>query len=119
MDYLFVFPKRKFFIFNFLMFVMKRGKKSCKIPVWVMDGFVGILALMIYNFALYLIKISEVGGFFSKMEDAVGYFGVNSFVDFGFSSGEIIFGVFLFFLISFLLGVVIGDKVRKRTSRLI
>ena len=37
--------------------------KEFTLPVWILDGFVGVLALMIYNFVLYLLKVAKVKGY--------------------------------------------------------
>lgn len=91
-------------------------KKEMTVPLWIMDGFVGVLALFIYNFALYLLTVFGVGGFVAKLEDAVGYFGINSYIDFGFSATGIFFGVVLMFVFAFVVGVITSSIVRKKNK---
>lgn len=87
-------------------------------PFWFLDGFVGILALMIYNFVLYILAIScRVGGIIEKMEGTMGYFMLNSFVDFGFNTFQMSIGLILVFVFSFFLGIFIGNFVRKRRNK--
>jgi len=88
-----------------------------KSPWWVVDGFVGFLALMIYNFLLYLLDAAGTGGVIGKMQDAVGHFGVKSFLDFGFNAGTISIGILLMFAFSFCLGMAIGNFVRKKRNK--
>ncbi|MEK6875115.1 MAG: hypothetical protein AABX30_00340 [Nanoarchaeota archaeon] len=90
-----------------------RKKKDFQLPNWIADGSIGVLALMIYNFGLYLLKSSGAGGFILEMEKTTGYFCLNSFLEFNFSSKGMITGTILVFAFSFLLGVVIARKVRK------
>ena len=89
-------------------------QKELEVPVWTADGFIGILALMIYNFLLYLLKVLGAGGIISKMEDTMGYFTLNTFVDLGFTPSEMFVGLIIIFVISFLLGVIIAKILRKR-----
>jgi ABC-type antimicrobial peptide transport system permease subunit len=91
--------------------------KDLELPVWTADGFVGILGLMIYNFILYLLKIAGAGGIIAKMEETMGYFTLNTFVDLGFSPGEMFFGLIITLIVSFLLGVFIAKIVRKNRKR--
>ena len=92
----------------------KVSEKGLEVPLWLVDGFVGILALMIYNFLLYLLTIAGIRGVIGQIEEAVGYFGLNSFIDFGFNSNEMFLGIVIFFLLAFFLGIGIGNWVRKK-----
>lgn len=94
----------------------KRGinkKELNKDLTYIRDGFNGILALVIYNFLLYLSKITNIGGFIAKTEQAAGNFGLNSFVDFEFTKTQMTTGVIIVFALTFLLGIFIGNLVRK------
>lgn len=51
---------------------LSQGKEPIA-PVWLLDGCVGILALMIYNFALYFLSGIGIGGIIQRMQDATGY----------------------------------------------
>ncbi len=84
---------------------------------WLVDGFVGILALMIYNFVLYVLTSAGAGGIILNLQDTMGYFGVKSFLDFGFNAGSISIGVLLMFVFSFCLGMAIGNFVRKKRKQ--
>jgi len=79
-----------------------------------MDGFVGILALMIYNFLLYLLNTIGIGGALEEMENAMGYFGLNTFIDLQFSVAAMTLGLILMFLVAFLIGIFIGNRVRTK-----
>ena len=94
----------------------KKSKKQNEltVPFWIVDGFVGVLALMIYNFLLYILTVMGVKGIINQMEDAMGYFGLNSFIDFNFGPATITIGLIFVFIISFFLGIIIGKFVRKR-----
>jgi len=93
----------------------KKENKNLKIPHWFLDGFVGLLALMIYNFCLYILAIAfSIGGALSKMENTMGYFLLNSFVDFGFTTFQMTIGLLLVFVLSFVLGLLVGRFVRKK-----
>lgn len=93
-------------------------KKEMKLPVWFLDGFVGVLALMIYNFLLYLFVEIGFKGLVKDLEDTMGYFGIKSFLDFGFTAGEISIGVIIIFAIAFIIGIGIGKIVRKRRGEI-
>ena len=93
---------------------MVRKKKELKVPFWFVDGFVGILALVIYNFILYLLSILGVGGIIKKIEEAMGYFLLKSFIDFGFSATEMVFGLVITFVLVFFMGVGISILVRRK-----
>lgn len=80
----------------------------------LIDGFNGILALMIYNFILYLSRIAGIKGLIGKIENTTGSFCINSFIDLGFDTKFITIGVILLFSVTFLLGVVIAKVIRKR-----
>lgn len=97
----------------------KRGKKSkpkeFTLPVWVLDGFVGLLALMIYNFLLYLLgDVAHLGGIIKQLYDSMGYFGINTFLDLGFAPKAMSLGIILMFVVSFAIGIGIGSYIRKR-----
>ena len=96
---------------------MAKKKNELKITLWIVDGFVGVLALMIYNFILYILTIFGVKGIIGQMEDAMGYFGLNSFIDFGWSANIMTLGLLITFAISFILGMGIGNYVRKRKAK--
>ena len=99
----------------------KNSKREIKVPVWFIDGFVGILALVIYNFLLYFLTALKVGGIIAKIEEAMGYFGLNTFTDLGMSSSSMTLGLIViigafynmftgangFNIIQFLVGVVL------------
>ena len=91
----------------------KRRKKNNKKLMILIDGFNGILTLMIYNFLLYLSRVVGIKGFIGRIENTMGYFCLNSFIDLGFSRNSIIIGIIFIFLIAFLLGVIIANIVRK------
>ncbi len=93
---------------------MPKKKTELRVPFWLIDGFVGILALMIYNFLLYILKIIGVKGIIGQIEKAMGYFGMNSFTDLGFTLEAMTIGIVLVFGISFLIGIVMGYYVRKK-----
>lgn len=91
-----------------------RKQRELKVPLWLVDGFNGILALMIYNFALYLSKVFHFGGIiFSKLEEASGYFYLNSATTFGLSKTLTISILIIVFVFSFVLGMIIGNFIRK------
>lgn len=93
----------------------KKKDKEMSIPFWLLDGFVGILALMIYNFCLYLLVMAlGIKGVAEKMNDAMGYFLLNSFIDFGFTTSQMTIGLFLVFIFSFFLGIFVGKIVRVK-----
>lgn len=93
-------------------------KKQLLVPFWMVDGFIGILALVIYNFLLFLINSAGINGVIEQMQNTTGYFLLNSFADFGFSASQIVLGLLIVFVISFCLGIFIGNLVRKRKKRL-
>ncbi|MFH1787733.1 MAG: hypothetical protein ABH811_03010 [archaeon] len=95
---------------------MKKGRKKKKYNkklIILTDGFNGILALLIYNFLLFLSTNVAVGNFVRKIEGVMGYFGLRSFLEMGFNKNEMITGVIIVFLITFLFGVFISKIVRK------
>ncbi|MEK6926725.1 MAG: hypothetical protein AABW50_05600 [Nanoarchaeota archaeon] len=92
----------------------ERVKKEFKVPFWIVDGFVGILALMIYNFLLYLLALIGVKGIIESMYETMGYFGLNSFIAFGLSPDSMALGILIVFAVSFLLGAEIGKRVRNK-----
>ena len=87
---------------------------AIKLPYWFLDGFVGTLGLVIYNFLLYLIEVVKITGFVGEIENTMGYFVLNTFTDFGFTRLGMIFGVITVFLIAFGIGIVIGKIVRRQ-----
>lgn len=95
-------------------FSKQESVNKTKSSWWIVDGFVGILALMIYNFLLYLLDGLGTGGVISQMQDTMGYFGVKSFLDFGFNAATISIGILLMFAFSFCLGMAIGNFVRRK-----
>ena len=92
----------------------KGATKELKIPIWIADGFVGVLALVIYNFLLYLLDASEVWQALRQMEDAMGYFGLNTFIDLQFSAAGMTLGLIVMFLIAFLIGMFVANRVRAK-----
>lgn len=92
-------------------------KKELKIPYWIVDGVVGVLSLIIYNFILYLLTIFKIGGLIEKMEGTMGYFALNTFLDLDFSRAQIILGLLFVFAIAFALGTFVGCLVRKRYQK--
>lgn len=91
-----------------------RRDKELKVPLWLIDGFNGILALMIYNFILYLSKVFHFGGIiFSKLEEASGYFYLNSAINFRLSNTLMILTITIVFVFSFVLGICMGKFIRK------
>jgi hypothetical protein len=93
---------------------MKKEEKEFTLPLWVLDGVVGLLALMIYNFLLYLLDVAGTGGIIKNLHETMGYFGINSFMDLGFEAGTMSIGILIMFGFSFVLGMIIGSIVRKR-----
>ena len=96
--------------------VVVRGRGP-KLRWWVIDGFTGILALVICNFALYLLNFAMDSGFIEQLDNSMGYFGLNAFLEMGFSPSAMLIGVFLIFAISFILGMFIGTRVRVKKKR--
>ena len=94
----------------------KISKRELKVPAWFIDGFVGILALVIYNFLLYFLTALKVGGIIAKIEGAMGYFGLNTFIDLGMSSSSMTLGLIVVFILAFVIGILIGDRVRKKDT---
>jgi hypothetical protein len=97
---------------------MKKGEKELEVPFWILDGFVGILALMIYNFCFYFLDTIGIKGIISKIQDTMGYFCLNSFIDLGFTVSQMAIGILTVFILSFCLGILTGSMVRKRKKRL-
>jgi len=93
------------------------NKKEMTIPIWLLDGFVGILSLMVYNFLLYLLTEIGIEGVIGQLEDTMGYFGLNSFIDLNFSTGAMSIGILIVFLVAFVLGAWIGGMIRKRRRK--
>ena len=92
---------------------MVKKIKELDLPHWIMDGFNGILALVIYDFLLYLSKIAGIKGIVGQMEEITGYFYLNIIIDFVSSKISRIVGVITVLLLAFLLGVGIANIVRK------
>lgn len=90
-----------------------KKQKELTLPFWLVNGANGLLALMIYNFILYLSKISHVGGILEKLEESSGYFYLNSIISFGVGRTAMILTVIISFGLSFLLGIIIGNMVKK------
>ena len=90
-----------------------RRRRELEVPLWLVDGFNGFLALMIYNFILYISKIFGAGGMLGKLEESSGYFYLNSTIQFGATKTMIILTIIIAFGFSFLLGMIIGKFVRK------
>jgi len=93
----------------------KRQRKNQNF--WVVDGFVGILALVIYNFLLYLLSSIGIKGIILTLQQTMGYFCTNTFIDLKFSTIQIIFSLIIVFAISFLLGIFFSKIVRKRKNK--
>lgn len=87
------------------------SKKKKKCLILLVDGFNGILALMIYNFSLYLLGI--LNNFLMRMREQTGYFYIKTFMVFGFKKSTIILSVILLFLFAALLGIIIAKLIRK------
>jgi hypothetical protein len=92
----------------------EKKHKELEVPLWVLDGTVGVLALFIYNFLLYLTTIFDIRGIIGEIENSIGYFGLNGFIDFGLSASQMLMGMSLIFLLSFFLGIGMGHLVRKQ-----
>ncbi|MEK6906080.1 MAG: hypothetical protein AABW81_00485 [Nanoarchaeota archaeon] len=86
-------------------------KKENKYLIWLVDGFNGILALMIYNFSLYILEVFDT--FLIKMKENTGYFYIKTFALFGLNKSKVILCVIILFFLAALLGVVIGRIIRK------
>mgnify|MGYP001576756552 CR=1 FL=1 len=93
--------------------VNRKKQKELTVPLWLVDGFNGFLALMIYNFILYLSKILRAGGILGKLEESSGYFYLNSAISSGTTKTLMILIVITGFGLSFLLGIIIGSIVRR------
>ena len=89
-------------------------EKELKVDSWVVDGFVGTLALVIYNFILYILTLFGIKGIIDQLEDTMGYFGLNTFLDLGFNPDTMVLGITMSFTFSFLLGIIIGNWVRMK-----
>jgi len=90
----------------------KRGKeKNLKIPLWVRDGTNGILGLVIYNFLLYLLTISNSQNFLKNMQDTTGSFYITTFSTLGIN---LTISTIFIFAFAFLLGVLVAKQVRKK-----
>ncbi len=91
---------------------MRKRHRQLKVPYWIIDGINGILALVIYNFLLFLIRIAEIGGIPDQIEELMGYFGTNLFLKLGFNKPTIMLGVISIFLLAFVLGMSIALMIR-------
>jgi len=94
-----------------------KNSKELEVPIWFLDGFVGVLALLIYNFALYILNLIGTGEIVSQLESTTGYFMLNSFVDFGYTASQMALGIILVFIFCYILGIIIGNLVRKRRGK--
>ena len=92
--------------------ISKTRNKELEAPFWMQDGFVGILALMIYNFLLYVLSKIGVGGIIREMQTSTGYFGLRSFIDLGLDLNGMTIGIIIVFVFCFFLGMIIGNFVR-------
>jgi len=90
-------------------------KKNQEILIIIRDGFNGILALMIYNFLLYI--SGTVNGLINKIRKETGYFYLNPFIDMGFGRNSLIISIVIVFAVAFLLGVITGKIVRKLAGK--
>lgn len=95
---------------------MKRAKKTPKKQenLWVNDGLVGVIALLIYNVLLYFFTSIGIRGIIEEMKQTTGSFLIESFHDFGFGPSQTALGIIIVFVIAFVLGIGIGNLVRKR-----
>ncbi len=94
--------------------MVRRKIKELKISPWIVDGFNGILALVIYNFILYVSKfIGITNVIIKRMREDTGYFYLNTFVDFGLPKISLIIIVLFSFGFAFLLGVGIAKLIRR------
>jgi len=85
------------------------------VPLWFVDGAVGMLGLTLYNFLIYLLAIPfGIGGIVKELEETMGYFGINFFIDLGFTSAEMITGLTVIFTVAFSIGSFVGNRVRKK-----
>ena len=90
----------------------RKRLKELKIPYWIVDGINGILALILYNFILFICKITEIKGIFNEIEEIMGYFGANLFIKLGFNRPAVMLGVISTFLFAFFLGTAIALLIR-------
>jgi len=90
------------------------AKKKLEIPFWIVDGFIGVLALVIYNFVLYVLVQLGTRGIIKKIEDAMGYFLLKTFIDLEFSPITMVFGLTITFVIAFGMGAGISKIVRNK-----
>ena len=56
---------------------------------------------------------SQITGFIEEIESSMGYFGLNGFIDLGFTRIQMLIGVFLTFFVAFLLGIILANIIRK------
>jgi len=79
--------------------------------IFLVDGFTGILAFMIYNLIIYLAGVNF--GIFRRLWYDTGYFYLNTLNHLNLTiSGKIIL-VTIAFIVSFLIGVKTGHLVRR------
>jgi len=93
--------------------VSPKKSKEMKVPLWIVNGSNGLLALIIYNFILYLTKITQVGGLITKLEESSGYFYLNSAIIFGANKSSMFFILLGVFGLTFILGITIGGFIRR------
>jgi len=96
---------------------VRKKNKELEVPFWLLDGFVGILALVIYNFCIYMLEVIGIKGLVEKTQESMGYFCLSSFIDLGFTITQMTLGLLTVFILSFMLGVIIGHAVRKRRKK--
>lgn len=92
--------------------MVSKRVKEIKLPYWVMDGANGVLALVIYNFALFISDVSGIGGIVAEIERVMGYFGLNMFLKFTNTKLELLLEVVLVFLFVFILAIIIARLIR-------
>lgn len=92
---------------------IKENSRELKVPIWLVDGFNGILGLMIYNFVLYLSGLVNVTEFINKIRNDTGYFYLNSAIALGATKALTILTLICVFGLTFMLGIIISNSVRK------
>ncbi|MFA4952820.1 MAG: hypothetical protein WC584_01205 [Candidatus Pacearchaeota archaeon] len=96
--------------------IINKKNRELKVPLWLVDGFNGLLALMIYNFILYLSKILRAEGILGKLEESSGYFYLNSAITFGATKTLMILILTAVIGLTFILGIIIGNFVRRHRN---
>lgn len=94
-------------------FSKKDRKRDDQNIILLVDGFNGILALVIYNFLLYLVKLTGIKGIIGQIEETMGNFCLNTLTDIGLSKATLIFGLIIVFAFAALLGIEIGKLTRR------